>query len=153
MDRSTRRSTPLEINGWNIIPMEVWFRSCSWPKMGDLQVPAVNLPGCTYPKKSNESSAIFSLYLTGVFAYWSVADSCPCASWTKLFKRQVFRLFAFRASHRCVVFPIVIWHVLYDLTLDVAYNFGNWHGLDTQFKFHKNLGIRKLDVGRSTLHI
>ena len=30
----TRRSTPLEINGWNIIPMEVWFRSCSWPKMG-----------------------------------------------------------------------------------------------------------------------
>ena len=39
-------STPLKINGWNII-MEVWFRSFSFLPMGDLWVPAVNLPGST----------------------------------------------------------------------------------------------------------
>ena len=27
--------TPLKINGWNIIIMEVWFRSCSFLFMGD----------------------------------------------------------------------------------------------------------------------
>ena len=36
--RSTafRKRTPLKINGWNIMIMEVWFRSCSFLFMGNL---------------------------------------------------------------------------------------------------------------------
>ena len=153
-------STPLKINGWNII-MEVQFRSVSFLFMGDLQVPAVHLRGCRSKKyqtpqnKLKMSSKIFQPSIfrpanlpsqfqgsQGTLLFLSHLPRLPSCSRKVLLNGGLTRnileessadLYATCTYETIGKFCLKSDHFFFDVL--VPYN-GSWHIVETQLVYH-----------------